>query len=280
MAIAPKKSYLIRGDKFEADIYLAAYSSNPGTNVSITANGSGLPLNQGVAHYETTPDGVGKKTVNASASVRNPLTGQTTTVQGTFEYEVGEKSATVSAEKMNVFYIGVDNPIAVSAAGVSSNDLKVSCSGCESMSKVNDNNYMVKVNTPGEATITLSAPGGLSVPKKFRIKRIPDPVAYTTSKKKGGVVGNGEMKAFNGLVALLDNFDFDAKCSIQSYVCVRIHRGEDPQQANVTGPSNAQVEALCRNAAGGDQYQFFQIKGRCPGDVTARDLGSMSFLVK
>ena len=32
-----------------------------------------------------------------------------------FEYEVGERSVTVSAEKMNVFYIGVDNPVAVSA---------------------------------------------------------------------------------------------------------------------------------------------------------------------
>ena len=280
VAIAPKKAYLIRGDKFEADVYLAAYSSNPGSGVSISVNSSGLPMKDGVAHYETTPSGLGKQKVSATASIRNPLTGKTTEAKGEFEYEVGEKSGTVSAEKMNVFYIGVDNPIAVSAAGVSSNDLKVSCSGCESMNKVNDNNYMVKVSTPGEATITLSAPGGLSVPKKFRIKRIPDPVAYTTSKKKGGVVPNGEMRAFNGLVALLDNFDFDAKCSIQSYVCVRIHRGEDPQQANVTGPSNAQVENLTRQAIGGDQYQFFQIKGRCPGDVTGRDLGSMSFLVK
>ena len=125
VAISPKKSYLIRGDKFEADVYLAAYSSNPGTGVSISVNGSGLGMIDGVAHYETTPSGIGKQTVKASASIKNPLTGVTKTVEGEFEYEVGEKSATVSAEKMNVFYIGVDNPIAVSAAGVSSNELKV-----------------------------------------------------------------------------------------------------------------------------------------------------------
>ena len=44
VAIAPKKAYLIRGDKFEADVYLAAYSSNPGQDVSISVNGSGLGL--------------------------------------------------------------------------------------------------------------------------------------------------------------------------------------------------------------------------------------------
>lgn len=280
VAIAPKKAYLIRGDKFEADVYLAAYSSNPGTDVSISVNGSGLGMKDGVAHYETTPSGLGKQTVKATASIRNPLTGQTTNAQGEFEYEVGEKSATVSAEKMNVFYVGVDNPIAVSAAGVSSNDLKVSCSGCESMNKVNDNNYMVRVNRPGsKATITLSA-GSMNVNKEFRIKAIPDPVPMTTSKKKGGPVGSGEMSAFNGLIAWLDNFDFDAKCSIQSYVCVRIARREDPQQGNANGPTSPEVERLCRMAKPGDQYQFFQIRGRCPGDVAARDLGTMSFIIK
>jgi gliding motility-associated protein GldM len=279
VAIAPKKAYLIRGDKFEADVYLAAYSSNPGSGVSISVNGSGLGMKDGVAHYETTPGGIGKQTVKATASIRNPLTGQTTTAQGEFEYEIGEKSATVSAEKMNVFYIGVTNPIAVSAAGVSSNDLRVSGTNC-TLTKKDANNYDVVVSSPGKATITLSAPGGLNVVKEFRVKRIPDPVAMTTSQKTGGVVGNGEMRAFNGLIAILKDFDFDARCSIQSYVCVRLHKGDDPQQANVSGPTNPQVEGLARQAVGGDQYQFFQIRGRCPGDAAARDLGSMSFLVK
>ena len=55
---------------------------------------------------------------SSNRNIKNPLTGATTTALGTFEYEVGEKSATVSAEKMNVFYIGVDNPVDISAAGV------------------------------------------------------------------------------------------------------------------------------------------------------------------
>ncbi len=281
VAIAPKKSYLIRGDKFEADIYLAAYSSNPGTNVSISANGSGLPMNQGVAHYETTPSGLGKQTVNASASVRNPLTGQTTTVQGTFEYEVGEKSATVSAEKMNVFYMGVDNPIAVAAAGVSSNELKVGCSGCESLNKQNDNNYIVRVNKPGEVTINLTA-GTMNVQKKFRVKPIPDPIPVLSVdfERQSNFLGSGQMQANSGVIAKLVGFDFDAKCSIQSYVLVRVPKREDPQQANVSGPSSGEAERLCRMAKPGDFYQFLNIKGRCPGDGAARSIGSLSYYIK
>ena len=282
VAIAPKKSYLIRGDKFEADVYLAAYSSNPGTGVSISVNGSGLGMKDGVAHYETTPSGIGKQTVRATASIKNPLTGITTTTNGEFEYEVGEKSATVSAEKMNVFYIGVDNPIAVSAAGVSSNELKVSCSGCETMNKVNDNNYMVRVNRPGEATINLTAPGGLNVQKKFRVKPIPNPVPVLSVDfdRKSNFLGSGQMAANSGVIAKLENFDFDAKCSIQSYVLVRVERRQDPQQANVSGPTNAEAERYCRMAKPGDFYQFLNIKARCPGDQIARDVGSISYYIK
>jgi gliding motility-associated protein GldM len=280
VAIAPKKAYLIRGDKFEADVYLAAFSSNPGSNVSISVNGSGLPLREGVAHYETTPSGIGKQTIKASASIRNPLTGQTTSTEGSFEYEVGEKSGAISAEKMNVFYMGVDNPVAISAAGVSSNSLRLNCSGCESLNKQNDNNYMVRVSRPGEVSLTMTGDGGFNVTKKFRAKQIPDPIAITSFNKKGGVAGSGEMASFGGLIAKLENFDFDARCSIQSYVLFRAPRREDPQQANVSGPTNGEAQRICSMAKPGDQYQFMEIKARCPGDGAARSLGSMGFVIK
>jgi gliding motility-associated protein GldM len=280
VAIAPKKAYLIRGDKFEADVYLAAFSSNPGSNVSISVNGSGLGLKEGVAHYETTPGGIGKQTIKATASIRNPLTGQTTSTEGSFEYEVGEKSGTISAEKMNVFYMGVDNPVAISAAGVSSNSLRLNCSGCESLNKQNDNNYMVRVSRPGEVSLTMTGDGGFNVTKKFRAKQIPDPIAITTFNKRSGAVGSGEMASFGGLIAKLENFDFDAKCSIQSYVLFRVPRREDPQQANVSGPTNTEAQRICGMAKPGDQYQFMEIKARCPGDGAARSLGSMGFVIK
>ena len=248
--------------------------------MSISVNGGGLPLRDGVAHYETTPGGLGKQTVKAVATIRNPLDGTIKNAEGTFEYEVGEKSGTISAEKMNVFYMGVDNPVAISAAGVSSNSLRLNCSGCQSLSKTNDNNYIVKIDREGEINLTMTGENGFSLTKKFRGKRIPDPIAMISTGQRTGAVPSGSMAANSGVIPKLENFDFDAKCSIQSYVLYRIPRREDPQQANVSGPSSAEAERLCRMAKPGDAYQYMEIKARCPGDGAARSLGSMSFVIR
>jgi hypothetical protein len=163
---------------------------------------------------------------------------------------------------------------------VSSNSLRLNCSGCESLNKQNDNNYMVRVSRPGEVSLTMTGDGGFNVTKKFRAKQIPDPIAITTFNKRSGAVGSGEMASFGGLIAKLENFDFDAKCSIQSYVLFRVPRREDPQQANVSGPTNTEAQRICGMAKPGDQYQFMEIKARCPGDGAARSLGSMGFVIK
>ena len=126
----------------------------------------------------------------------------------------------------------------------------------------------------------MTGENGFSLTKKFRGKRIPDPIAKLTTGQRSGAVPQAQMQANSGLVAILENFDFDARCSIQSYVLFRIPRREDPIQANVSGPSNSEAERLCRMAKPGDSYQYMEIKARCPGDAAARSLGSMSFVVR
>ena len=124
---SPKKSYVIKGEPFETEISLAASTSgSSATKVSLSVNGSSLPVNSdGVASWKTTAGEVGIKKFNAVASVFNPVTNKTETFKKEFEFEVGERSCNVAAEKMNVFYIGVENPVAISAAGVPSTKLEV-----------------------------------------------------------------------------------------------------------------------------------------------------------
>jgi GldM C-terminal domain len=129
--VSAKKSYLISGEPFEAEISVGTYSSqiNP-SDIGIFVNGSKISVgNDGKAKYTARTDGLGEKTLKLDAQVRNPLTGEVSKGSSTFTYEVGQRSVAISADKMNVFYIGVDNPISVSAAGSSSNDLQVSISG-------------------------------------------------------------------------------------------------------------------------------------------------------
>jgi gliding motility-associated protein GldM len=284
VAISPNNGYVIEGEKFTADIALAAYSSNPGTGVSITANGAGLPVKEGVAHYETTASGIGKKTLVATASIKNPLTGQTETAKKEFNWEVGRRSVAVSADKMNVFYIGVDNPLSVAAAGVSSNELRVSASGGGASLSGSGSNYVCKVTTPGEAQINVSG-GGLNQSFKFRVKRIPDPFAQLPSNDKtynrGGAIGNGTMKAMSSVVAVLDNFDFEAKCNIQGFDFTFVAKRQDPvTYPNQGGSFNSNVAGAIQKSKPGDVLYFDNIKGRCPGDAVGRELNSLVFKIK
>jgi gliding motility-associated protein GldM len=279
--VSANKGYVINGEKYEADVFLSAYSTTNSDNTKIYINGSELPVENGKASYSTTASGIGTKKYRVKIDVINPLTEEIKTYEREFEYEVGERSVTVSADKMNVFYIGVDNPVSVSAAGISSNELKVSIAGGGgSITKVGSANYMVRVEQPtDECRINVSG-GGLSDSKAFRVKRIPDPVARLGNKEDGSM-GNGEFKAQGGLIAWLDNFDFDAKCDIQGFKLVRVPKRQDPIEVlNSGGRYVGDARRVVEQAKPGDTYYFFDVKARCPGDKAGRKINSLVFNIK
>ncbi|MBK8635983.1 MAG: hypothetical protein IPN72_21410 [Saprospiraceae bacterium] len=175
---------------------------------------------------------------------------------------------------MNVFYMGVDNPIEVSAAGVNSNQIKVSIDN-GSISRNSDGSYTVKVSGGAEANVSVSAPG-MSSSKKFRVKRIPNPIPRFTPTQGGGTMGDGQIKAYQGLIAVLEQFDFDAKCEITDFLLVRQPRREDPEfSPNQGGRYNGKSTSVVNKATTGDAFLFKDIKGRCPGDGASRPLGDV-----
>lgn len=277
---SPKKSYIIKGEKFETEIFLSAFSSNI-QGMSVSVNGRGLPVADGVAKYEVTTSSTGVAKYTANINITNPVTGETTSSTGEFEYEVGERSCNVSADKMNVFYMGVDNPISVSAAGISSNDLSVSASGGGiKLTKLSPGKYNATVSEQGEAKITVSGGGLAPTNFTFRTKRIPDPIAKL-SQSTGGAMGNGEFKAQGGVVAILEGFDFDAKCEIQGFTLVRVAKRQDPESAiNPGGRYRDDATRLVNQARPGDKYWFENVKARCPGDKAGRKINDMVFNIK
>ncbi|MBK8502802.1 MAG: hypothetical protein IPL46_11595 [Saprospiraceae bacterium] len=213
------------------------------------------------------------------------MTGQSDTYKKEFEFEVGERSVSVSATKMNVFYIGVDNPVEVSAAGISSNDMNVSMSGGGggTIKRAADGTFVVNVTQQTRndefAKINVSAPG-ITVAKDFRVKRIPDPVP-TLSGKAGGAMGNGELRAQQALIPTLDGFDFDARCNIVGFQIIRSAKREDPEfSANKGGKFDEATKALVNKAKPGDIFVFDNIKCQCPGDVASRTLPSSVYKVQ
>jgi len=276
---APEKSYIVTGDTYKSNIFLGAASDNV-DDLRIAVNGRALNVEDGVAEYTARASSTGIKKYTASISFKNPVNDEETQVERQFEYEVGERSVSVSADKMNVFYIGVDNPVTISAAGVSSNELNVSTGDGISIQSKGGSSYMVIAKKPGTSTVNVSGGGLPPTSKEFRVKRIPDPVPKLSGKRGGGIP-NGVFRAQLGLIADLEDFDFEARCEIQGFTLVRVARRQDPESAvNSGGRFSAAAQQLVNKAAPGDRYFFEGIKARCPGDVAGRNVGSMTFLIR
>ncbi len=197
---------------------------------------------------------------------------------------MGERSVGGSGTKMDVFYIGVENPVQVSAAGVNSRDVKVSMSGggAATIAKGSDGNWVVNATRPAgkndPAFVNVTAPG-LSEKRAFRIKPIPTPVPKL-SAKRGGAMSSGEFRAQGGVIADLENFDFEARCNIKGYRVVRVAKRKDPEIEINVGAKYGAASRIIQKASPGDRYYFENIKCTCPGDKGPRDLGSMSFVIK
>lgn len=91
----------------------------------------------------------------------------------------------IQAVKMNVFYIGLDNPLRIAAAGVPAEELIVRFTGPGELSGGNGN-YIVRPTQPGGSSIqvfrTQNGRETLLSEQKYRVKRIPDPAQHVRQK--------------------------------------------------------------------------------------------------
>jgi gliding motility-associated protein GldM len=275
------RSYVIGGESINAEISVGTYSTSlQPENVKIYVGGSSVPVGEGgKAEYKITGSGTGQKTVPLRVEVTNPITGEVSKGEGEFVYEVGSRSVAVSADKMNVFYIGVDNPVTVSASGVSSNDVRVSVSGSASISG-RGSSYVVKATAPGEATVNVTADGKRLGSFPFRIKRIPDPIARL-SNKSDGTMGSGEFKAQGGVGAFLDNFDFEATCQVAGFNLVYVPKRQDAIPVQNPGARYGDAaRRVVNQAKPGDIYYFENVRAKCPGDNATRKINGMVFKIQ
>jgi len=244
VVVAPS-SYILAGQQYKADIYLTAYDSH--TNPTITVSGSSVPSKDGIGTYTTTASGEGKHTVSGELVVKAVDGGPNKTYTFSQDYMVARPSAVVSPDKMNVLYIGVPNPVSVSAPGVPTASLNVSMSGGSISGSAG--HYTVKVSTLGAAKITVTGEKGIVLGSSdFRVKRIPDPKAQFAGKT-GGVTSAANIRAQNRLFARLENFDFDAKFTVTHFTMLVIRPRLDAvvQTANsgeFTGAMTASINTV------------------------------------
>jgi len=275
---ATNSSYLTVGEKFSAELFLGAYSSTA-DNISIQVDGRNIPVHNGKAVFNSTAGSLGEQSHRMVVKLRDPVTGKVEKFEKTFGYTVGEKSVAVAADKMNVFYVGVDNPLSLSAAGVPSTEIRVQATGAD-LNKISNGKYIVKPARIGESKITVSGGGLEPTIFKYRVKKIPDP-QIMIGQEKGGEMSAGEFSVHPGIRAHLENFDFEARCNIQGFELTRVPKGGDAQsEINRGGAYAGATKRLVNAARSGDTYYFEKIKVRCPGDVVGRKMNGMIFKIK
>lgn len=233
VAVAPT-SYVIAGQPYTADIFLTAYDSK--SNPSIVVNGSPINVQDGKGKYTVNTSTEGVFTYSGSISVKGP-DGTKTYPLPTQTYQVSRPSAVVSPDKMNVLYIGVPNPVSVSAPGISKEKLRVSISGGSITGS--NGHYIATVSSVGQATITVSgelSPGKTSVlgSTLFRTKRIPDPKP-SFAGKSSGTTSAANLRAQDRLFAKLEGFDFDAKFTVTRFALQVAKPRQDVVTYSTTG---------------------------------------------
>ena len=275
--VSADKSYVIKGERLNAEIFLGAYSSTA-DNIDVLVGGRKLPVRNGKAIFTTQANTLGSQELDVIVKVVNPLTGQVKKYPKKFKYEVGERSVTMAADKMNVLYIGVDNPISISAAGVPSKDVKVEASGLN-IQKISNGKYNVKPSRSGIVNINVNA-GPLNQTFEYRVKKIPDPIVQL-GRKSGGSMSPNEFKAHKGIIPVLQNFDFKAECRIMGFELVRVPKKEDVQAVlNSGGKYSSEAQRLVDRAKSGDVYYFDKIKAKCPGDSAGREIPGLIFNIR
>lgn len=218
VAVAPT-SYLIQGQPYSAEVFLTASDSK--SQPKITVNGSPLNVVDGKGVYKapTDKEGVFKWSGVINVTQTDGTVKEYRTPEQT--YQVARPSAVVSPDKMNVLYIGVSNPLSVSAPGTPTDKIRVSLSGGGGKLSGSGGKYTATVSSPGTAKVSVSAevaPGNVQTlsTTEFRVKRIPDPVAKFGGQT-GGNMPTVSLKAQNAVFATLDNFDFDAKFKVTKF---------------------------------------------------------------
>ncbi len=227
--VAPT-SYILTGQPYTADVFLTAYDSK--SNPIITVDGRSVAVKDGKGQFSSTY-GEGPHTITAQIAVKGTDGQMHVYHSDPAKIMVARPSAVVSADKMNVFYIGVPNPVSVSAPGVPKESIKVSMTGGEITGS--NGHYEATVKSIGTAKITVTGDKGQELGvMDFRTKRIPPPKAVFAGKS-GGTTSAANIKAQERIFAKLDGFDFDAKFTITHFTLFIVKPRQDPFFKTGTG---------------------------------------------
>ncbi|MDR1347665.1 MAG: gliding motility protein GldM [Prevotellaceae bacterium] len=279
VAVIPNSRYIIKGTPLETEIFLAAYDPS----VKPTARIGGMNFDsdeQGKILYKSTQNSVGMH--HLSGIVEYPGPDGLEQVPFDFPYQVGEAAAVISPTKMNVFYLGVDNPVEISVSGVPQEKISPSCVGGQLRKE--GAGYIVTPNT-GSRTCEISVSAEVNGVRQqmktqvFRVKKLPTPNA-AVSGVTGKSATRSELASSQGLLAKMpDDFEFDLKYTVTSFrVSVTGSGGYEKEEPSNGAYFSTAQKTLFNNLRTGQRVFISDIKATGPGGAV--DLATLDIRIK
>ena len=210
---------------------------------SVVVNGNSIKAVAGQANFSFGAGTVGEKDINGSFDFDENGKVVKLPIKGSYVVVPKPNSATISADKMNVVYRGVINPMTISFAGIADNNVTASAPGLGKGSK--QGQYSIGPNISGTEimiNVTAKLPDGKTVSDKkpFRVKNIPAPVGAIGGTPIA-VQGQKSRLEVSTISAVLQDFDFEVKLNVVQFTL------KAPGQPSVVVNGN-RVNAQCKTA--------------------------------
>lgn len=252
-----KKNAFYPGDKVEGTVVLGRY--DPSLRPSrVVLNGKPYDnFENGAVNLDLRAGNVGDRKIEGTIFFMENEVEVPVPFESSYSVISKPNSAVVSADKMNVVYRGLQNPLTISIPGVPANLVRASAPG---LRQVKGSSYMISPKAGDKVTISVTGklPDGkpIKTPKTFRVKDIPAAMGsvrgqYGTVRMPKSGLGNTPVGAG------LPDFLFDLELQVKSF------KVKVPGQLAIIVKGtkfNAAAKKALSKARRGDMINIFDIK--------------------
>ena len=302
--VIPKSNHIIRGNDYEASVFLAAFDTTQepivyvgqydstinqtdGT-IQYTMRGTegsdyvSVPITHGRGVYNVKPTTLGEKRWGGIISLKQ-LDGTYTNKPFHSAYIVAEPALVVSPTEMNVFYQAIDNPVEISVPGYPASSIRASINN--GRMRGSGTRYTVVPTREGSARVSVSVTMDGSTRsmgfKDFRVEKVPDPFP-TLAGRMSGTLSRSDALAEIGLKATMPEwFKFGGvSYTITSYEFTAVVGGFDKvipvQGSNLTSDVRQVIREQVR---ANSRIYFNDIKAVGP-DGSTRSLATLALKIR
>ena len=261
--VIPEKTAFFSGETFKGKVVLGRVDKTLQFD-NVIINGNKISSTEAGQVQLSFPAGnVGEQKITGKLQFKEGDSIVEIDVNSSYSVIPKPNSAVISADKMNVVYRGVENPMTISIPGVGN----VSANAPGLRATGGAGNYMMNVTTlqAREVTISVSGqlPGGETVSdrKTFRVRDIPRPVG-TVRGEDGTVKMQRQNLEISTIGAALPDFEFDVDLRVTGFKFrvpgqpTILVRGQKLDQSAI---------GALRRAGRGETIQIFDIEAQLAG---------------